>query len=142
MLYIPKHFKAYEICDPATYALFGEQSFQFFRPEALKLLDEISAAFSGKAVIINNWKTEGAFHWRGLRTLDCTQGAARSAHRLGAAFDFNVHDWTPLGVYSYVLGHPEQFPSARRIEDGTITTGWTHLDTLEHDSSGILVVKP
>ena len=147
MIYTPKRFKAFEITDSATYAKFGEQAFQFFRIEALQMLDQLSDLFKDRAITINNWKSGGEFQWRGLRTLDYPEKDAngqpkspRSAHRLGAAFDFNVSGLTPQQVYQIILAAKPS--KIRRMEDISITTGWTHCDTYEWDGDGILIVKP
>jgi hypothetical protein len=142
MYRIPKRFKAYELVDRATYAKFGESAFMLFRHELLLLLDELSAAFPGKAITVNNWKSGGSFDSRGLRTPTDPTGAPYSAHRLGAAVDFNVAGMASKAVYEYIMANPDKFPHARRIEDPAIATGWTHLDTLDHPGEGIKVVKP
>lgn len=140
MIYTPHRFKAYELVDANTYAHFGEQAFQFFRVEALEMLDQLSELFGARSITINNWKQDGPFQWRGLRTLDYTQGAKWSAHRLGAAFDFNVSGLAPGQVYDIIMAAKPS--KVRRIEDPTKTLGWTHCDTIEHGGDGILVIQP
>ena len=137
----PLHFKAYELCDPATYEIYGEQALQFFRPEALQMLDQLSAFFQ-VPILINNWKSGGPFQWRGLRTIECTQGSARGAHRLGAGWDFNVQGKTPQEVYDTILANPDEFPAIKRMENIEKTPTWTHCDTIEFDGGGILIVEP
>ena len=142
MIHVPKRFKTHELVDPATFAALGDKALEIFRPEALMVLDELSAFFGDKAITINNWKTDGQFHWRGLRTIECTQGAARGPHRVGAAWDINVAGMTPDEVFAAITGNPDNFPHIRRMEDGAVTTGWTHVDVWEHDAPGILIFKP
>lgn len=141
MIYRPKYFKAWELVDPATYARFGEESLMFLRPELLMLADEVRAFF-GVPILINNWHSDGPFHWRGLRTAACTEGAVWSGHRVGGAIDINVGQLKSIDVYHALLEHKECVPHLRRIEDGAVTTGWTHLDVIEHEQPGILIIKP
>lgn len=142
-----KHFKAFELVDPQTYAKFGEDSFKFFRPEILYALDRLREFFD-RPMIVNNWKTGGPFQWRGLRTIDCAEGAALSPHRVGAAIDFDVVGMDEDLARQMILAKPlGSFPGIRRIEDGLVASSgnrrqWTHIDCFEHDGPGIKVFQP
>jgi len=141
MLYQPKHYKAYQIVDAATYSKFGEQSLQFFRNEALEMLDQFHELFNAP-ILVNNWKQDGQFQWRGLRTVDFPGGAKWSAHRVGAAFDFNVTGLTPSQVAATILQNQAKIPHCRRMEDPTKTKGWTHCDVIETGIGSILIIQP
>ena len=142
MIKKPKKFAIHELVDRATFERLGERAWMLFRPELLRILDELSAGFPGKAITVNNWKSGGTFQWRGLRTRDCTQGAVNGAHFVGAAIDFNVAGMTSLAVFEYIKAHPDQFPSIRRLESPEIATTWTHADCYDHDGAGIAIVNP
>lgn len=141
MILKPKFFKAYELVDRDTYLIFGEDSFKFLRPELLVLIDDVRLFFNAP-VTINNWKDSGQFMWRGFRTNACTDGAAMSAHRVGAAVDINVSGKTPQEVYTTILANPWAFKMLRRMEHIASTPGWNHLDVIEHDQPGIKIIKP
>ena len=140
MIYTPHRFKAYEVVDKLTFEAFGEQAFQFFRVEALQMLDQLSELFGAKSITVNDWKSGGSLQWRGLRTIDYPKGAKWSAHRLGAAFDFNVSGLTSQQVSEIILAAKPS--KVRRMEDPAKTETWIHLDTIEHDGDGILIIQP
>jgi hypothetical protein len=142
MLKRPKKFATHELVDKATFERLGERAIQSFRPELIAILDELSEGFAGKAITVNNWKSGGSFQWRGLRTRDCDQGAPNGAHFVGAGVDFNVAGIHSDEVFKFIMANPSKFPHIRRLEDPAIAKSWTHADCFEHDSPGILVVKP
>jgi hypothetical protein len=138
-----KYFKAFELVDPDTYARFGERSLQFFRPEALRMLDGVRE-FLGVPCIVNDWKSGGQYRFSGLRPRSCAIGAEYSAHRFGCAFDVKPRGMTIAAAWAKIQGAKgdPRIALIRRVEDISYTPTWLHVDTYEHDGDGILVVKP
>jgi len=88
-MYTCNHFSIEELVDRFTFEKWGDNAWQFFNPQALKMLDGLREYFD-KSVIVNNWKWGGNLQLRGLRPCYITEGAQYSLHRVGGAFDFNV----------------------------------------------------
>lgn len=88
-MYLPRHFKIYELVDKATFDRFGLQAFMFLNPLALQALDGIRDFFDAP-VTVNNYHAGGSFQFRGLRPRSCGIGAEYSQHRLGNAFDCDI----------------------------------------------------
>lgn len=164
MIYQPKYFKARELLDRETFEKFGEAGLRYFRPEILKALDWVRENYPTKtgkrALTVNNWASfAGPYQWRGLRGPACPEYKRHSGHSFGAAVDFSAEGATPEEVRKWIL---EEHSAAlqlqdhlngslagfvnepvlfiRRMELGTPT--WVHIDCLEHDGSGILLVNP
>jgi len=137
-MYTPQHFKAYELVDPITYAKFGEGALQFFNPLLLQALD-IMRDFFGVPITVNNWKAGGPFKWRGLRTVDCLEGAKWSQHRLGGAVDCDVRGKTADEVRNEII-YNKGFKIITCLE---ADVNWVHLDVRNIDTrNGILIVRP
>jgi len=137
-MYVPRHFKAFELVDPITYAKFGEGALQLFNPLALQALDTMRDYFK-VPITVNNWKTGGPFKWRGLRTVDCLEGAKWSQHRLGGAFDCDVRGKTADEARSEII-YNKGFKIITCLE---ADVNWVHLDVRNIDTrNGILIVRP
>ncbi len=127
-LYLPKHFKIQELVDPATYAKHGDSAIQFLHRPLILAIDTIRE-MTGKPITVNNWHQDGPFHWRGLRTPLCKEGAPGSQHRVGKAFDFDVAGMTAAEVRAWLQQHKDSagLEAIMRMESGT---SWCHIDAL------------
>lgn len=152
-IYIPKHFKAFELADRATYEKFGDDSLRYFRPEILRALDWIHENYPtsiSRIITVNYWHEGGAHEWRGLRGPACPEYNRWSAHSVGAAIDFQACGCTDDAMREWILeihegarklgqlDHP--ILGVRRMEIGT--QGWVHLDALSHPGDEIQMVQP
>lgn len=140
---ISEHFDIREFIPPEIWSKFGTQSRWFVRPEIVNFAEFVRNHF-GKSVTINNWHTGGSFHYRGLRTPECTEGAANSQHRYMNAIDLNVSGMTSDEVYDHILANEKLFMEAglTTLEDKAMTKGWTHCDFRNTGLDKILIVKP
>jgi len=143
MLYKSKFFTIEELVDKVTFEKFGQKAWQFFRPEALVMLDGVRG-FLGVPCVVNDWHRGGQYQLSGFRPPSSTVGATYSAHRLGCAFDLKPKGMTISAAVAKIKGAKTdpRLRNLRRIEDPDHTPTWLHVDTYEHDNAGILVVKP
>ncbi|MBN2568133.1 MAG: hypothetical protein JXB42_01750 [Deltaproteobacteria bacterium] len=140
--YICKHYKAEELVDPETYSLYGKCSWQFFNPDALRMIDGIWEYFDqfitpgNTVIVINDWSWGGRFRWSGLRTIFCNEGSDRSIHRIATAFDLKfprLRDIEPAMTYDDIRQeilknkNHELLCRINCIEAGTNT--WLHADS-------------
>lgn len=143
MTYKPKHFILQELVDRQTFADLGERGWMLFRPDALRMLDDLRE-FLGAPCTVNNWHRNGQYQFSGFRPMTFAQGAKYSAHRLGCGFDLKVSGMTPAQAWAKIQAHPGHTLLSRllRVEDVAFTPTWLHVDTYEHGGGSILVVKP
>lgn len=139
MFYKCQHFDITELVDKETFNKFGESAWMFFNPNVLMAIDGIRKFFN-VSVTVNNWKSGGQFQWRGLRTLNCTDGGSYSQHRLGAAVDCDVKGKTAEEVRQVILKNKEHeyFKYINCIED---KVNWVHID-VRNINNRILIVQP
>jgi hypothetical protein len=97
----------------------------------------------GKPVTINNYATGGKYKESGLRDVNTTTGAKRSAHKEGKAIDIKVKGMTAKEVFDWCLDHQTELYALgiREIEDNAFTPTWTHLAT-RGNHSAIKIIKP
>lgn len=128
-----KHFRIYELVDPITHSRFGERSWMFFHPPALKMIDGIWEFFNDyrgikTTVIINDWYWGGRFQWRGLRTPDCTIGGNLSQHRLASAFDQDIEGVPAEEARKIILAN-QNHRFLKLINCIEADVNWLHADT-------------
>lgn len=143
MIYRSRFFDVRELVDPGTFSKLGDRSWIVFRPEALRMLDDVRE-FLGVPCVVNDWYKGGGFKYSGFRPPSCTVGAPLSAHRLGCAFDIKPKSMTIKAAWAKIQGAATdpRLSRVRRAEAIEDTPTWLHLDVYEHDGAGILVVKP
>lgn len=97
----------------------------------------------GKPVTINNYATGGHYKESGLRDINTTTGAKRSAHKIGKAIDIKVKGMSAREVFSFCLDKQIELYAMgiREIEDTKYTPTWTHLGT-RGDHLAIKVIRP
>jgi len=97
----------------------------------------------GKPVTINNYATGGQYKESGLRDINTTTGAKKSAHKEGKAIDIKVKGMTAKEVFDWCLDHQIELYAMgiREIEDNKYTPTWTHLGT-RGNHLAIKVIKP
>jgi hypothetical protein len=143
-MYIPIHFKGYELVSPEIYNDHkgGERVLQFFNPSYLITLDFIWEYFHDKYesnhVTINDWKWGGKFTQKGLRAI--TIGKANlSMHKWCGAFDMDIENVTAIEARKEIKKNRILFPHITRLE---LNVPWLHIDFANVDTSkGIVTFK-
>lgn len=97
----------------------------------------------GKPVTINNYATGGQYKESGLRDINSTTGAKKSAHKEGKAIDVKVKGMSAKDVYEWCLKNSDTLyhMGIREIEDARYCPTWTHLST-RGDHPTIKIIKP
>ena len=77
-----------------------------------------------------NGKFGNTFKHSGLRSLDCPEGAPKSKHKLGKAFDLKCRH---LDVLLYLIRKNWKKYNIARLEKPSVTfkRGWLHIEILE-----------
>lgn len=136
-------FYASEFVPPDIYNKFGAiKSWWFIRPEVVSICELLRLRFQ-KPVIINNWKVGGYYELRGFRP-PLSIGAENSQHRLGAAADISIEDYTADEIREHILQYKVIFmeKGLTAMEDGRFAPTWCHFDIRWTGSNDILIVKP
>lgn len=128
-----KHFHIYELVDPVTHRYFGERSWMFFNPRALRMIDGIWEFFNDyrgcKTVVkINDWYWGGQYQWSGLRTLDCSIGGDLSQHRLANAADCKI-EGVPAEEARRVILADQDHKDLQYITCIEADVDWLHIDS-------------
>ena len=97
----------------------------------------------GKPVIINNYATGGQYKESGLRDINSTTGAKKSAHKEGKAIDIKVKGMTAREVWDWCMDHQMELYAmgVREIEHWENTPTWTHIST-RGNHLAIKVIRP
>jgi len=137
---LQNYFGIYELVDRQVFETFGATSWQFFDTDTLHTLLVIREGL-GKPIHINNWKWNGNYQERGLRTNVGTISRRAtnrgkmylSGHVLGKAFDFKVEGMKSEDVRHWIEDNQELLPTKIRLEHIKLKTGrpitWVHFDT-------------
>lgn len=97
----------------------------------------------GKPVIINNYATGGQYKESGLRDINSTTGAKKSAHKEGKAIDIKVPGMTAKEVWDWCMDRQMELYAmgVREIEDQRFCPSWVHLST-RGNHLAIKVIRP
>lgn len=156
---VSKHFTVQELVSEEFYRKWRSKSLWWITPEYLKMIEGahriITEEFGPIFITINDWHRGGVFHHSGLRTSDCTEGAADSMHRSVGAADLKVYrksdrkqipSWE---IFDALIKRTEACLEAgiTTLEDKEATRGkylgWTHIDRRYTGSeTELLIVKP
>lgn len=141
-LYIPKHFKLYELVPEVVYnsenhdILWGQlDSRELWTADALR--EKYGTC------IINDWYWGGEFQESGLRLPNTTTGARWSQHKRGAATDKKFPDANIKDIIEDMKNHPDD-PAFRHIttveetHNGETPT-WLHTDCRNRKPNGGIV---
>lgn len=133
------HFIIQELVDKATFEKFGEQAWMLFNPVALEALDDLRRFFN-VPITVNNWHKGGYYQYRGFRPRSCNVGAEYSQHRLGNAFDCDIHGVTADEARKRILENQDSLMlfQITRLED---KVNWVHLDCANIDGR-IKLIQP
>lgn len=129
--------------DGTFYKLF----FNGIRLEKLVNIAQFLRNRYGKSVTINNWGSGGDFVNSGVRDLDSTEGAPKSAHKDFYAIDAKVTGIDERDIYNDVIINQKEWMAigVTEIEDGTWNKetgeGWSHLSIRPTGLSIIKVIK-
>lgn len=140
--YKPVYFQVWELVPKDTYLKYGGNSFMFFNPNALRMIDDLRE-FLDVPLIINNWKEGGTYEFSGLRPKSCSVGAEYSQHRLGQAFDVKPLRM-PIGdAFKRIIDNitDERLKYISTIEDIEFTPTWLHV-ACPNIPDRIRIVKP
>lgn len=136
-----------EFVDPVTYFSEADHGISKIDPALFDLAQLLRDKY-GNPVYINRWwdhlpvdlvvfdpsaflrlmESKKVPVWSGLRTLLCSIGAPKSAHKLAKAIDTKGDEKIFMQI---VRDNASQFYALglRRLEDISITNGWLHMDT-------------
>ena len=126
--------------DGTFYKLF----FNGIRLEKLVRIAQFVRDKYGKSVIINNWGSGGDLVNSGVRDLDSTEGAPKSAHKDWYAIDIKVIDVDERDIFSNVVANPKTWMEVgvTEIEENTWSRvtgeGWSHLSIRP---TGLSIIK-
>jgi hypothetical protein len=141
MNYTCRHFRIEELVPKDVFEKFGDRSWQFLNPVALKALDNIREHFDDY-VTVNNWLWGGPFQARGFRPMWSNVGASLSQHRLGNAFDLDVDNLSAKAVRAEIILH-KHHPHFRDINCLEADVNWVHFDCRNiPEETRILIVHP
>ena len=135
---IKEYFKIHEFVGRKTYDKHGESAWKFFDDDLLKCILIIRKELN-RPITINNWKYNGQFSQRGLRTTlqqlyksKISRGILYlSAHTFGKAVDFDVKGMSATDVRKWIVDNADLFPCKIRLERNLKgkPISWVHLDT-------------
>lgn len=137
-------FYSSEFVTPDIYNKFGAiKAWWFIRPEVVAVCELLRIRFQ-KPVIINNWKVGGSYDLRGFRPSNSTVGAENSQHKLGAAADVSIEDYTADEIREHILQYKAIFmeKGLTTLEDAKFAPTWCHFDIRWTGMNEILIVKP
>lgn len=131
--YKPKYFELYELMPPELYTydmMISEEARErafanYFDPKLLETIDVVRDII-GLPLICNTWFQDGNRSNCGLRTAQCSVGAAQSQHKLGKAVDLICHKMSAEDMRQKIKANEDKLPYPIRIENGV---NWLHLDT-------------
>lgn len=131
MAYKPKHFKPEELVGQRIYDSYSNKDdvYSLFNDNLLKIAD-LTRQWTGRPIVINNWKAGGSRKESGLRDPNTSTGASKSAHKTGEALDMLVSGMTPQQVWKIIDQHADELPCKIRIEKTSNgkTITWVHID--------------
>lgn len=140
MDYRPRSFVLQELVAPTIYDRLGEDAWDLFNENALRALQALRDRFG--PIVVNDWHRGGTFRESGLREMNTTTGAVKSAHKRGEAFDCKPTQMLSREMNDYIVTHPDEFRLIRRVENKQYTPSWMHFDVVTHDGKGIKVFNP
>ena len=141
------YFKAHELVDPKTYALYGERSFRYIDKRILNLLQFLRDYYK-QSITINDYKFGGQYKESGLRTAKLFYFKQYSCHTFGRAMDIKIKGVEASAVQNDILttiNDEVKVMGLTAIEKDTPT--WTHLSVSNFDGweveekNGIKIIK-
>ena len=125
-----KFFQLHEICDRATYELYGEKAWDLFNPDALTMLDDLREFFDCPVTCNNWWGHPNGYQYRGYRPPDCKVGAINSLHKRGMAFDLDINSHTAEDCRKIIKLNKDN-PLLARITRIEAEVPWLHIDNMD-----------
>lgn len=143
-MYVPKHFKSFELFPPdilAQNAYMGDKIFWLIDDRVLWTNDQLRERY-GK-VYMNTWYWGGNHQYRGYRSFDCQVGAKWSQHKFGRASDLDFAEVEAEEVRQDILKNPFD-PIFEHITAIEMDISWFHYDVRNWDKAknDILQIKP
>jgi hypothetical protein len=124
-----QYFRLEEIVDKKTFEQYGISAWQLFDLKALTMLDDLRAFF-GVPITCNDWHRDGQFSMRGYRPGWTTVGAKNSPHKLGKAFDVDVHGISAEEARSIIKADMSN-PLLANIQRIEAEVNWLHIDIMK-----------
>lgn len=141
MFYKCRHFRIEELVDQFTFNKFGELSWMFFDPNALRMIDGLREYFD-TPIYINGWLWKSESQFRGLRPRYYAKGVTHSPHHFGKAFDMTFKGMTADEVRNRII-NDQDHPHLNFINRIEAKVNWIHADTMNiPDDQRIRVVYP
>jgi len=143
-MYIPKHFKTYELVPEDFYAEHKHKRNKIlwiFDDRGLWTIDQLQERYG--TAHMNNWYWGGRHQYRGYRPPSCKIGADWSQHRYGRGFDLKFEDVKAEDVRQDILNNSHD-PIFEHITCIEMKVSWLHIDFRNWDKmdKGILKVNP
>ena len=137
---ITDYFCIEELVDKTVFDKYGEAAWKFIDETILDCLLVVREGI-GFPMTINNWKWNGSFSQRGLRTnisplVKSKTSLYLSAHIFGKAIDFDVQGMTAVEVREWIVSNADLFPCKIRLERNMNSKpiSWVHMDTMSDES--------
>ena len=131
-MYKCNYFQPYELVPKEVYDLFLEPEaiYGIFDENALRVIDLVRE-WSRVGLTVNNWFWNGNRSECGFRTKNSRVGAARSAHKLGKAFDIISTRLTAQELWDIIERNKDKLPCKIRIEktNNNKPITWLHIGT-------------
>ena len=129
-----QYFKPHELVSLLHYTEFDDKDeiYSLF-DDKLKAVMVYLRETINKPFIVNNWKNQGQFQYRGYRDRTCSIGAPKSMHRVGKAIDFDIIGWdAELSRKRIIELCIKGLPCQIRMEKGV---NWVHIDVKPVENS-------
>lgn len=125
MIYIPKHFKIYELAPPQVVKDRGEKAWELIDSRLLAALDRLRERYG--PMTINDYHWGGVREWSGLRTADSPYYSKYSQHTFGRAADILFKHHSAEKVRGDLL---DKFPDLEHhlITAIEMNVSWVHID--------------
>ncbi len=138
--YLPKYFDLQELVDPVTYSKLGSQAWRLFDPRLLWTADQLRERFG--PMVVNTWRNNGRFRFRGFRPSDCFEGAFYSQHKLGRALDCHFVNCTVEEARADILNVFSDAEAYQHITCVEVDVSWLHFDVrnYDRDKNGLLKI--
>ena len=129
-----KYFEPHELVSPLHYTDFDDKDdiYALFDDKLKAVIVYIRETIN-KPFVVNNWKKQGQFQYRGYRDRTCSIGAPKSMHRQGKALDFDIIGWDAETSRRRIIELCiKGLPYPIRMEKGV---NWVHIDVKEVENS-------
>jgi len=141
------YFKAHELVDPKTYALYGERSLRYIDKRIINILQFLRDYYKSP-LTVNDYMFGGKYKESGLRIPSLFYFKQYSCHSFGRAMDIKIKNVKAVDVQKDILNainEEVKLLGLTAIEKDTPT--WTHISVSNFDgweveeNNGIKILK-